>query len=491
MTESLCLKAFNRFCSLSSIQDDYTSTWQNMAYAMIPAKVPASFRDPSGFLFFIENEVYRQVNKIYKEDYDHFISSGLHETLVQSGLLIPHLETDMDFPDQGSGCKILKPEKITFISYPYEWCFSQLKDAALTTLRIQKTALDYGMSLKDASAYNIQFQKGRPVFIDTLSFEKYQEGRPWVAYRQFCQHFLAPLALMSRKDIRLQQLLKIHMDGVPLDLASSLLPFKTRFKYSLLTHIHVHARTQKRYAGQTSNKIRIPKLSRAGLIGIINSLESAINSLKWNPRGTEWSDYYQDTNYTPEGFEHKKQIVQEFLSRSNPATVWDVGSNTGHFSRLASDNGIQTIAFDVDPAAVEKNYMALKSNRETDILPLVNDLTNPSPGIGWQNNERMGLMERGPADTLIALALIHHLAVSNNLPFSKVADFMQQVCDWLIIEFVPKKDSQVQRLLATRDDIFPDYTQEAFEQEFGRYFAVIDKTQIKQSERIMYLMHKI
>ena len=454
-------------------------------------KIPSSFRDPSGFLFSIEKEIYRQVNAIYREEYDHFISSGLYEALVQAGLLIPHQETDMDFPDPDSGYRILKPEKISFISYPYEWCFSQLKDAALTTLRIQKTALDYGMSLKDASAYNIQFQNGRPIFIDTLSFEKYQEGRPWVAYKQFCQHFLAPLALMSHKDIRLHQLLKIHIDGVPLDLASSLLQFKTRFKYSLLTHIHVHARTQKRYAGQNINKERIPKLSRTGLIGIINSLESAVRRLEWNPPGTEWSDYYQDTNYTPEGFEHKKQIVQKFVSRSNPETVWDIGANTGQFSRLASDIGINTIAFDVDPAAVEKNYTWAKSNEEANILPLLNDLTNPSPGIGWQNTERMGLIERGPADTLIALALIHHLAVSNNLPFNKVAEFMQQVCDWLIIEFVPKKDSQVQRLLSTRQDIFTDYSQETFEQEFGRYFAIKDKAQIKESERILYLMRKI
>ena len=462
-----------------------------MADVMTPAKIPASFRDPSGFLFFIENEVYRQVNKIYKQEYDRFISSGLYKELIQSGLLIPHQEAHIDFPHPDKGYKILKPEKISFISYPYEWCFSQLKDAALTTLRIQNTALDYGMSLKDASAYNIQFQNGRPVFIDTLSFERYQEGRPWVAYKQFCQHFLAPLALMSQKDVRLNQLLKIYIDGVPLDLASSLLPFKTLLKYSLLTHIHVHAKTQRRYAGQTGTKKHIPKISQTGLLGIINSLESAVKSLKWNPQGTEWSDYYQDTNYTPEGFEHKKQIVQEFLSRSKPETVWDVGANTGHFSRLASDNGIKTIAFDVDPTAVEKNYISAKSNKEANILPLLNDLTNPSPSIGWQNTERMGLMERGPADTLVALALIHHLAISNNLPFAKVADFMQQVCQWLIIEFVPKKDSQVQRLLATRKDIFPDYTQKAFEQNFGRYFAIMEKTQIKGSERILYLMQKI
>ncbi len=461
-----------------------------MACIMNLTKLSSSFRDPSGFLFTIEKEIYRQVNEIYKEEYNYFIDSGLYETLVRAALLIPHEESNIKFPHPETGYRILKPEKISFISYPYEWCFSQLKDAALTTLKIQRMALDHEMSLKDASAYNIQFQNGRPIFIDTLSFEKYHEGKPWVAYRQFCQHFLAPLALMSRKDIRLNQLLKIYIDGVPLDLASSLLPLKTRFKFSLLTHIHLHAKTQMRYAGQTAKK-QNPKLSRMGFIGIINSLESAVKGLKWDPQGTEWSNYYQNTNYTPDGFEHKKQIVQKYLFKSNPRTVWDIAANTGHFSRLASDNEINTISFDVDPAAVEKNYLHVVSSGENIILPLVSDLTNPSPGLGWQNEERMGFMERGPADTLLALALIHHLAISNNLPFSKVVDFIRQICKWLIIEFVPKTDSQVQRLLATRKDIFPNYTEEAFEKEFERYFAVRDKIQIKESERILYLMRKL
>jgi hypothetical protein len=242
--------------------------------------------------------------------------------------------------------------------------------------------------LKDASAYNIQFQHGRPVFIDTLSFEKYREGEPWVAYRQFCQHFLAPLSLMSAKDIRLNQLLKIYIDGIPLDLTSTLLPLKTRFKYSLLTHIHLHAKAQTRYADQTPGK-HPPKLSRMGLVGIINSLESAVNGLKWEQNSTEWSDYYHDTNYTSEGFEHKQQIVQTFIHESNPTTVWDIGANNGHFSRLASDAGIHTVAFDMDPAAVEKNYFQVMSGHEKNILPLLSDLTNPSPGLGWQNQERI------------------------------------------------------------------------------------------------------
>jgi ribosomal protein L11 methylase PrmA len=253
----------------------------------------------------------------------------------------------------------------------------------------------------------------------------------------------------------------------------------------------VHAKTQKHYAKQGDLRKKIPKLSRAGFIGIMNSLERAVKGLKWNPRDSEWSDYYLNTNYTSEAFEEKGEIVRKFLLRSNPRTVWDVGANTGRFSRLASDNGIETIAFDVDPAAVEKNYISVKLNKEDNILPLVSDLTNPSPGIGWQNTERASLIERGPADTLIALALVHHLVISNNLSFSKIANFMQTVCEWLIIEFVPKRDSQVQRLLSTRKDIFSDYTQETFEKDFGKYFVIREREKIRYSDRILYLMQKV
>lgn len=199
--------------------------------------MPGSFRDPSGFIFFENGSLYRQVNIVYRENYDQLINSGLYETLVRLGLMVSHEEVDLHYARTNSAYRILKPALIPFISYPYEWCFSQLKDAALTTLEIQKKALDFGMSLKDASAYNIQFLDGKPVFIDTLSFEKYEEGQPWVAYRQFCQHFLAPLALMCFSDVRLNQLLRIYPDGIPLDLASCLLPLRTFLKFSLLSHI--------------------------------------------------------------------------------------------------------------------------------------------------------------------------------------------------------------------------------------------------------------
>jgi hypothetical protein len=417
------------------------------------------------------------------------MDSGLHKGLVEEGLIIPHEEVTL--PDAASpiAYKVIRPEQIGFVSYPYEWSFSQFKDAALTTLNIQKKALEFGMSLKDCSAYNIQFIRGKPVFIDTLSFEKYKEGSPWVAYRQFCQHFLAPLALMSYRDVRLSQLFRVHLDGVPLDLASPLLPFRTRFSFSLLSNIHLHARSQTHYADKRVGTRR-PKLSRLGFIGIINGLESGVKRLKWNPGGTEWGDYYQDTNYSTEAFQHKKQIVAEFLEDIHPGSVWDLGANTGVFSRIAADKGIPTISFDIDPAAVEKNYLECRQRNEKNLLPLLSDLTNPSPGIGWQNKERMSLAERGPADAVLALALIHHLAISNNTPFAKIAEFLASVCHSLIVEFVPKSDSQVQRLLATREDIFVDYTQQAFESEFARRFVLERSQPVTGSERTLYLMRR-
>ena len=431
--------------------------------------------------------MYRQVNDRYAGDYDHLLGSGLYEHLVAAGLLIPHEEVALPAPKPELAYKVLQPDAVPFISYPYEWCFSQLKDAALTLLRIQKTCMDFDMSLKDCSAYNIQFVNGKPVLIDTLSFEKYREGSPWVAYRQFCQHFLAPLALMAYKDARLNGLLRVFIDGIPLDVASSLLPSRTHLSFTLLSHIHLHARSQKRFADRTTG-VGSYRMRRSALTGVIESLSSAVNKLKWEPHKTEWAEYYEHTSYSREAFERKKQLVGELLDRIDPQSVWDLGANVGIFSRLASDRGIQTVSLDVDPAAVEKNYLASVRNKETCLLPLVLDLTNPSPAIGWENDERMSLAQRGPADTVIALALIHHLTISNNVPFDRVAGFFSRISRNLIAEFVPKTDPQVQRLLATREDIFTDYSETALEREFGRHFSILDSLRIGDSGRVLYLM---
>jgi len=449
----------------------------------------ASFRDPSGFLFVSAGKLYRQVNLAYKENYDRLMDTGLYLALVNKGLLVPHVEADHPGLRPEIAYKILEPEFIRFISYPYEWGFSQLKDAALLTLQIQKLALEFGMSLKDSSAYNIQFHRGRPVLIDTLSFEIYPQGSPWVAYRQFCQHFLAPLTLMAYRDVRLNQLFKAHIDGLPLDLTGKILPFKTRFKLPLVMHIHLHALSQRRYSSAALDTTRT--MSKVALLGLLDSLESGVKSLRWNPKGTEWADYYSDTNYTAEALEHKKLLVGEYLDRIHPSLAWDLGANVGVFSRLASERGIFTVAFDIDPAAVERNYIACKNRNETHLLPLVQDLSNPSPNLGWRSSERTSLIHRGPADAIMALALIHHLAISNNVPLESLAGFFRDLAKWLIIEFVPKSDSQVQRLLASREDIFSVYTQDNFERVFLTCFQIQRKSAIRDSERWLYLMEAL
>jgi len=453
--------------------------------------VNSSFRDPSGFLFYRDNILYRQINKSYQEHYQHLMESGLYRELIDSKNLIPHEEVDVEPAIPKKSFKIIKPEKILFISYPYEWSFSQLKEAALTTLRIQKIAMNYDMTLKDANSYNIQFHNGKATLIDTLSFEQYTEGQFWIGYRQFCQHFLAPLALMSHKDIRLNQLLRIYLDGIPLDLTSKLLPLSTRSSFSLLSHIHAHAKSQKHFEDKKMVKIKEKKLGKNSFIGIIESLNSGIKKLNWKPKGTEWADYYTDTNYSSKGFEHKKKMIESFFDKTDVNFVWDLGSNTGIFSRISSNKGISTISFDIDPAAVEKNFLDSVEKQESKILPLLLDLTNPSPSTGWENQERLSLINRGPTDVVLALALLHHLIISNNLPLEKISSFFSKICNYLIIEFIPKNDSQVKRLLQNREDIFDDYSKENFELNFKKYFSFIDSQQIEDSERILYIMKNL
>lgn len=451
--------------------------------------LPGSFRDPSGFLFFREGILYRQINRDYQDQFNEFIKSGLYEKLSSKQLLIPHQEVEIPPENPDNACKVIKPVQIPFVSYPYEWSFSQLKHAALLTLEIQEISLEYGMTLKDASAYNVQFFKGNPIFIDTLSFERYESGKPWVGYHQFCQHFLAPLSLMRYNDIRLGHLLRTYIDGIPLDLTSTLLPKKTWLNLGIMMHIHMHAKSEKKYADMHV-PIKSQEVSKNALLGLLDNLTTTIENLQWRPKGTEWAEYYQDTNYSKDAFEHKKEIVTHFLELAHPETVWDMGANNGLFSRLASNNKIPTIAFDIDPACIELNYREIVKKKEQDLLPLLLDLTNPSPGIGWQNEERDSLMGRGPADTVLALALIHHLAISNNVPLDRIAKFFSKICNSLIIEFVPKRDSQVQKLLMNREDIFKEYDVEHFEGAFSVYFEIENKERIKLSERILYRMKK-
>jgi len=452
-----------------------------------PRPVFSSFRDPSGFVFQKDGLIYRQVNPCYQAEYDHFVRSGLFRLLLEKGYLIEHEEVK---ESQKGAYKILKARPLPFVSYPYEWSFHQYQDAALLTLQIEELALSKGMSLKDASAYNIQFTDGRPVLIDLLSFQRYQENQPWVAYRQFCQHFLAPLALMAYQDLRLGQLLSVYLDGIPLDLATSLLPWRTRLVSGLATHLHLHAWVQKKKMQSKENTKTSYQLSQKGLLGIVDSLRSTILGLKLSRKQSIWSDYYQKTNYTPRAFQKKKQIIARWLAQLRPKRVWDVGANTGYFSRVALMHSDLIVATDSDPLAVDYCYEETKRKKEPSLLPLVVDLVNPSPAIGWQNKERLSFLERAQFDLTMALALIHHLVIGDNLPFSYLASLFAQTSRFLIIEFVPKEDSNAQRLLRDREDTFPYYTEKQFVEDFKVHFQIKEKVSIGESKRVLYLMER-
>lgn len=458
-----------------------------------PTPLAASFRDPAGFLFEQNGQIYRQINACYFDDYRQLMDSGLYAELTSRCQLIPHQER----PElaTATNTKVIAPQRIAYISYPYEWCFSQLKDAALLTLDIQQAALRHGLSLKDASAFNVQFHDGKPVFIDTLSFEILDPSKPWVAYRQFCQHFLAPLALMSYADPRVRKLLLGFIDGLPLDLAASLLPTRSKWRYSLFAHIHLHARSQERHADTTGDS-QPRKMSVSLLSALVSSLRNAIAKCELpKTLATEWGQYYENTNYSSSAMSNKETLVAEQLKRYTPAdgVVHDLGANTGRFSRIAARCAATVISHDIDELAVERNYRAQRAQRTVvaaqptnSLLPLVLDLTNPTPAIGWHNQERDAFKERCNADVVLALALIHHLALSNNTPLTKLAASFAELTQILIIEFVPKGDSQVDRLLATRVDIFDQYNQVHFEQAFEQHFDLLEQHAVTGSERVLY-----
>jgi hypothetical protein len=445
---------------------------------------PASFRDPSGFLFRRDGVLYRHVAPSYAPHYDLLMGSGLHRELVDAGLLVGHEEVAVEGHEGAH--RVLRPERVPFVSYPYEWAFSALADAALLTLDVAERALGRGLVLKDASAFNVQMRGSSPVFVDTLSFEARREGEPWAAYRQFCEHFLAPLALASRRDARLLGLFRAHLDGVPLDLASRLLPRSTWLRFGLLAHLHLHARSQAFYADRPAPRRRT--VGRTAHRALLDSLRRAVRSLR-PPRGpSAWADYERTHGYADQTRQAKEEGVGRWLEGLRPRVVWDLGANVGRFARLAAARGVScVVGFDVDPAVVEAAWQAGRAESRRDILPLVLDLANPSPGLGWEGLERDSLAVRGPADALLALALVHHLAVGRNVPLPLVARFLAGLGRAAIVEFVPKDDPQTQRLLRSREDVFPGYSEGAFEAAFRAHFRLEAKEPLPGSGRVLTL----
>lgn len=452
-----------------------------------------SFRDPAGFIFNYKDSLYRQINHAGKADYDFFISSGLYDSLIKEGLIIEHQEVKNPpgAPRSNLRYKIIKPEQIPFISYPYEWSFSQLKTAALLTLKIQEIALKHGMILKDASAYNVQFVGQRPVFIDTLSFRIYKSGAPWDGYKQFCQHFISPLALSAYYSPEIIKTLRVFLDGIPLSLASRMLPSRSRARLGIMAHIHLHAASQKRYEKANLNAERKTRsVSPTAMSGLLSSLRRSVMSIKMPKQKTEWGEYYGNTNYSKSSFTQKQKIVSELLSNISPKpkTVWDFGANDATFSEIAAGSGAYTVAFDIDHQAVESGLNGLKNQKyENRILLLVQDFSNPSPSLGWAHKERASLEARGPSDAALALALVHHLAIGNNTPLPDIAAYFRSLTKNLIIEFVPRSDSKVQILLRGRNNLFADYEEAGFEAAFSNFFTLARKVPVPGSKRVIYL----
>lgn len=450
-------------------------------------KHPSSYRDPSGFIFEMEGKFYRQVNKVYAAHYDLLKSSGLYDALLKDGAIISHKEINENYTGNAECYLTLLPEQLSFISYPYEWCFEQWKDAALLTLYLVKKAMAKGMMLKDATAFNIQFVNGKPVLIDILSFEKYDASQPWVAYRQFIECFIAPLLIARYNKPDLLKIFQLYPEGIPVQVLTTLLPAKSKLNLNVLMHISLPGMVANKPATKQTAK---NTFTEKKLGSIISNLESFVHSIEVKQQKTNWDTYYEETILSKGYFEEKKRIVAEWLDKTPVNSVLDLGCNTGAFSLIASERNRFTIAVDADTACVNALYKTCRQEGIANVLPLCIDITNPSPAIGWNNSERSSFLSRAKTELTLALALVHHLCIGRNISIQQVADTFSKLSPLLIIEFISKDDPKVQQMLSYREDIFNRYTQEDFEHVFTQYYNIIEKTAVSGTARTLYLMQR-
>ena len=432
---------------------------------------PASFRDPAGRVILAEGRILRRVHYSYREAYDLLRSSGLYQALVSAGLIVAAEEVE-DPGILGDGYKLLAPEPVAFISYPYEWCFTQLREAALATLAIHKQALSFGMALKDASAFNIQFHRGRAVHIDTLSFACYREGEPWIAYRQFCQHFLGPLALMAYRDVSAGKMAALFSDGVPVETAAKLLGLRALRRPALLLHLTLQAKLSSGGTGQAKKGT----LSKAAHISLIGHLEKLIHKLPVPCERSAWAGYSEAPPYSAEQYAKKKEAVSAIVQASGAKTVWDIGCNDGEFSRLTAGLGANVIALEREHALVARMH----GRQTVGMLPLWMDMLAPSAMGGWAHGERQSLAARGPADLLLCLALTHHLAIGGQATLAK----------HVAVEFVAAEDPNSVPMLEAQPALRPGYTRAAFEAAFGALFVQENCTQLTPTRSLYHYRRK-
>ena len=451
-------------------------------------KHSSSFRDPSGYVFLDNKVLKRVVLPKYFTQYHALKKSGFYQKAMQHGLLIPHTESKSE-----KDSIELIPEEIPFISYPYEWSFNQLKDAALHTLKLQKYAVNNGFVLKDASAFNIAFHHGKTIFIDTLSFDFYTQDSPWKAFKMFVQHFLSPLVLAYYHGASILKLLQTHIDGIPLSLTSSLLPWKSKLSPMIYTNIHLLAKAELKYINQTGKKFNEVKVKKERHLNHLDALYSFIQGLKINQQ-TEWGNYYDNIHYNDTSLTFKKNQISEWVSYLGVKTVVDVGGNDGTMVRSFHNNLDFAIVGDIDENAVDLNYQKIKEQMGSNIIPLLLDILQPTPALGFNSKERFSIIKRlsklNP-DLTLALALVHHISLSGNVPFLKTAEFFARFSNYLIIEFPNRDDDMVQLLLNQKRDFknhFDFYSVENFEKDFGVFFEIKKRVPIPKSNRILYQM---
>jgi ribosomal protein L11 methylase PrmA len=440
-----------------------------------------SFRDPSGYVYHHEGRVFRTVNGAAVNAYRALESSGLLKSLVDRGLL---LGADICDPaalplDGDKPALLLEHPRLPFISHPYEWCFAAHRAAALAHLDLHLAALAAGFTLSDASAYNIQFIGPKPVFIDHLSLRPYQSGEIWAGHRQFCMQFLNPLVLEAKLGISPRPWFRGALEGIdPADLAK-LLGWRHCLSWALLAHVFLQARFQSGALSKGADaKLRDTRLPLNALKNMLQSLRSYIAGLKKPGTATVWSDYADNTSYTDTETTTKRRFVSAMVSAIKPARIIDLGCNTGAYSELALSCGAGTVlGFDFDTGALDQAFQRA-TQKNLSFLPLWLDAANPSPDQGWGQAERKGFAARARADGLLALALLHHLVIGRNIPMDDAVGWLMAMAPQGIIEFVPKSDPMVQRLLSLREDIFPDYVEDAFRA------AILRRGRIRQEEHV-------
>lgn len=455
---------------------------------------PGSFRDRNNLVFYGSGSVYRGLSERAFENWETLQQKQFFKKYTQQDLIIgtENIEPKKEnLPKEIAGhwFSFLKHQPIPFISYPYEWPFGMLKDAALLQLDLISAALAEDMILKDSTPYNIQWQGSNPVFIDIPSFEKLNPGEPWVGYRQFCEMYLFPLMLTAYKNISHIPFLRGNLDGIPLDLMNNLLSLRDYFRSGVLLHVYLHSKAQNKYSNAKSDiksDLKKSGFNKALIEANVGRLKKLVQGLDWKVLKTEWSHYDTFRTYTDDELTMKRDFVQKAASSQRWELAWDLGCNTGEFTQLISDHCDYVVGMDIDPLAIEFFYQNLKKAGINKILPLINNMADPSPGLGWMNLERKILSNRGKPNLILCLALIHHVVLSANIPLKGFIQWLASLGGALIIEYITKDDPMVKVLLQNKEDNFSDYTQEHFENSLKDCFDINTSQPLESGTRIIY-----